>query len=88
MTSPTKFYYVTQFIFQMWSCDQSLVTLAVLSEKLSQPKFCKDLKRKLLFFEGYSWFQFNNLELAIGEALKVYTSVAKGLKVKAFGDNF
>ena len=72
----------------MWSCDQSLVTLAVLSERLSQPRFCKDLKRKTLFFEGYSWFQFNNLGLAISKALKFYTSLEKGLKVKAFVDNF
>ena len=28
MTSPTKFCYMTQIMLQMWSCDQSLVTLA------------------------------------------------------------
>ena len=32
--SPTKFYHVTQIIFYMGSCDQSLVTLAFLWEKL------------------------------------------------------
>ena len=32
MTSPTKFYHVTQIIMQMWSYDQSLVTLAFLRE--------------------------------------------------------
>ena len=28
MTSPTKFCNMTQIILWMWSCDQSLVTLA------------------------------------------------------------
>ena len=27
MTSPTKFFHMTQIILWMWSCDQSLVTL-------------------------------------------------------------
>ena len=31
----TKFYYVTQIILEMWSCDQSLITPSVLWEKLS-----------------------------------------------------
>ena len=34
------------------------------------------------FFEGWSWFKFNNLGLALGMTLKFYTSVAKGLKLK------
>ena len=39
MTSPTKFYHVIQIILYMCSCDQSLVTVAFLWEKLSQPQF-------------------------------------------------
>ena len=39
-----------------------------------------DLKNQ--FFEVCYWFKFNNLELALGMALKFYTSVAKGLKLK------
>ena len=31
---------------------------------------------------GCSWFKFNNLGLALGVALKYYTSVEKGLKLK------
>ena len=54
----------------MWSCDQSLVTLAFLLEKLLLPQFCKDLTKKASLFEGQSWFDFN------------YTSAAKGLKLK------
>ena len=80
--SPTKFYHVIQIILQMCSCDQSLVTVAFLWEKLSQPQFYKDLTRKTAFFEGWSWFRFNNLGLALGTNLEFYTSVAKGLKLK------
>ena len=39
-----------------------------------------DQKNK--FFEGCCWFKVNNLGLAPGMALKFYTSVAKGLKLK------
>ena len=37
---------------------------------------------KTTFFEGWFWFKFNNLGLAQGMALKFYTRVAKGLKLK------
>ena len=69
-------------ILWMWSCDQSLVTLAFVKEKLLQPHFYKDLTRKAAFFEEWSWFKFNNLGLAPGTTLKFYTNVAKGLKLK------
>ena len=62
----------------MWSCDQSLVTQAFLLEKLPQSQFYKDLTKK----KGWSWFKFNNPGLALGTNLKLYTSMAKGLKVK------
>ena len=55
----------------MWSCDQSLIT-----------QFYKDLTRESAFFEGWSWFKFNNLGLALGMNLTFYTSVAKGLRLK------
>ena len=80
--SPTKFYPVIQIILKMCSFDQSLVTIAFLWEKLSQPQFYKDLTRNTTFFEGWSWFKFNNLGLAQGTSLKFYISVAKGLKLK------
>ena len=41
-----------------------------------------DLNRKTTFFEGWSWFKFNNSELALGLALKFYTGVAKDLTLK------
>ena len=40
------------------------------------------MTRKTAFFEGWSWFKFNHLGLAVGANLKLYTSVAKGLKLK------
>ena len=40
------------------------------------------MTRKTAFFEGWSWFKFNNLGLALGTNLKFYPSVAKGLKLK------
>ena len=40
------------------------------------------MTRKITFFEGWSWFKFNNLGLALGTNLIFYTSVAKGLKLK------
>ena len=33
-------------------------------------------------FEGWSWFNFDYLELTPGMALKIYSSVAKRLKLK------
>ena len=78
MTSPTKFYHLIQIILKMWSCEQSLVTVAFLSFL----QFYKDLTRKIAFFEGLSWFKFNNLGLALGTHLKFCTSVTKGLKLK------
>ena len=67
----------------MCSCGQSLVALAFLWEKLSQPHFFKDLTRKTAFSEGCAWFKYNNLGLALSTNLKFYTSVAKGLKLKS-----
>ena len=45
---------------------------------------CVHLTGKTAFFEGWSWFKFNNLGLALGTNLKFYTSVAKGLKLKVW----
>ena len=38
--------------------------------------------QKNRFFEGWSWFKFNNLRLVLGKALKFYSGMAKGLKLK------
>ena len=42
----------------------------------------KGFDQKNRFFEGWSWFKFNNLGLVLGANLKFYTSVVKGLKLK------
>ena len=39
-------------------------------------------QKKNNFFEGYSWFKFNNLRLTLGMALRFSISVEKGLKLK------
>ena len=41
------------------------------------------MTRKTAFFEGWLWFKFNNLRLALGTNLKFYTNLSKGLKLKA-----
>ena len=40
------------------------------------------MTRKTAFFEGLTWFKFNNIRLALGMNFKFYNSVAKGLKIK------
>ena len=40
------------------------------------------MTRRTTFFDGWSWFKFNNLRLALGMALKFYISLAKVLKLK------
>ena len=37
----------------------------------------KDLIRKNDFFDGWSWFKFNNLGLALDMDLEFYTSLRK-----------
>ena len=44
--------------------------------------FFLHLTQKNTFFEGWSWFKFNNLGLALGIALEFYTGLGKGLKLK------
>ena len=40
------------------------------------------MTKKTAFFEGWSWFKFNHLELALGTNLKLYNSLSKELKIK------
>ena len=82
MTSPIKFYHVTQIILYMWSCDQNLITLACSMREVILTSILKGLDQKNHFFEGWSWFKFNNLGLTRDTNLKFHTSVARGLKLK------
>ena len=74
------------------SCDSNYFVDVVMRPKLDNSSI---FKRKVIvtstlqgfaqkndFFEGWSWFKFNNLGLALGMALRFYTSVAKGSKLK------
>ena len=45
-------------------------------------QFYKDLTRSTPFFEGCSWFKFNNLGLALVMALTLYISMTKRLTGK------
>ena len=44
----------------------------------------KGFDQKKTFFEGCTWFKFNNLGVALGIALKFYTSVAKGWQLEVW----
>ena len=79
-----KFLHVAQIILQMWSCDHSLVFLW---EKLHQ--FYKNLTRKPTFFEGWSWFQFNNWDWHYGFViLHQCGKIIQTKSHKVFGANF
>ena len=41
-----------------------------------------ELDQKTRYFEGWSWFKFNNLRLVLCKALKVYSSMGRRLKLK------
>ena len=86
--SPTKLYLVTQIILQMWPCDQRLMTQHFCERSYHDLTVLKIWLEKPLFWGGWSWFKFNNLELSLGITLKFYTSVAKNLKLKVLGTNF
>ena len=82
MTSPIKFHHENQILLYMWSCDQSLVTLTFLWQKLSYLNFRRIWPEKPIFFEGAPSFKFNNWGLVLVTTLKFYTNKAKWLKVK------
>ena len=67
----------------MWSCDQRLIILGFLCEKLSYPQFYKDLTRKIIlikmtYFERWSWFKVNDMALPVGMALHFASVSQKG----------
>ena len=82
MTSPTNFYHVIQIVLWMWSCDQSLVNVAFLWETFNNLNFIRIWSEKRFILREGSWFVLNNLGLALGTNLTLYTSVEKALKLK------
>ena len=73
--------YIVNVFIPPKCAHQNLPTLAFLWQKLSWPQFYKDFTRKTNFFDGFSRFEFNNLELALDLALKCDTSLIKRLKL-------
>ena len=66
----------------MWSCDQILVGCSsIFMREVIISQIIYGFVQKT-DFEGWSWFNVNNLGLALGMALKFYSSVAKRLKLK------
>ena len=66
----------------MWSCDQILVGYSsIFMREVIISQIIYGFVQKT-DFEGWSWFNVNNLGLALGMALKFYSSVAKRLKLK------
>ena len=64
----------------MWSSEESVVSISMREVIITLS--LKGFDQKKHFFEEWSWFRFNSLGLTLGMALKFYTSVAKGLKLK------
>ena len=64
----------------MWSYEQNLVRLAFFMTEVIKTSILQGFHQS--FFEGCSWFKFNNLELALGMAFAFYKSVVKRLKLK------
>ena len=66
----------------MWSCDQILVSYSIIfMTEFIIGQIIYGFVQKT-DFEGWSWFNVNNLGLALGMALKFYSSMAKRLKLK------
>ena len=70
----------------MWAFDQCLVAQSLVRISMREVIITSILygfhPKTFFFFEGSSWFKFNNLELAACMTLKFYTSVTKGLKLR------
>ena len=66
----------------MWSCNQILVGYSsIFMEEVIISQVIYGFVQKA-DFEGWSWFNVNNLGLALGMALRFYSSVAERLKLK------
>ena len=66
----------------MWSCDQILVVYSsIFVREVIISQIVYEFVQKA-DFEGCSWFNVNNLGLALGMTLKFYSIVSKRLKLK------
>ena len=81
MTSPIKFlsrdsYYITDVVMWKKFCNSS-VSMREVYHNLNCIRIWPEKT-----FARCSWFKFHNLWLTLDTALKFYTSVTKGLKLK------
>ena len=84
--------YVHDITNKVLSCDSHYLVDVVMSPKFGNSSFSireviivsilSGFDQKNCFFEGWSWFKFNNLGLALGKNFKFYISVAEKLKLK------
>ena len=82
MTSPTKFCHDSNYTMDVIMQPKFGNSSICIREVIKTSQIYKDLTKKKHFCKGWSWFKFNNLELALGTNLKFYTSLSKGLKLK------
>ena len=73
MTSPTKFYHVTQIIVDVFMWPK-FGNFCIYMREVIITSTLRGFDQKKHFFEGWSWLKFNNLEQALGMALKLYTN--------------
>ena len=78
-----KTFHVIQIILQMCSCDQSLVIVTFLGEKLLQPQFYKDLTRKTAFFWWVILVQVHEFGTGTRCKLKILHQCGKKFKTKS-----
>ena len=73
MTSPTKFYHVTQIIVDVFMWPK-FGNFCIYLREVIITSTLRGFDQKKHFFEGWSWLKFNNLEQALSMALKLYTN--------------
>ena len=83
MTLLTKFYHAIPMLLSMRSCDQSLVTLAFLWEKLLHPQFYRDLARKTPFSWEVVSAQFQKCGTGTRYKLEILQQCEKKVKTKS-----
>ena len=65
-----------------------MVIIFMISAKMAAQGLLLFMTSPTKFFEGWSWLKLINLGLVLSKNLKFYTSMAKWLKIKVFGEMF
>ena len=74
----TKFHCVTQIILYIWSCDQK-ISIPIREVNWENLNFLRTWPNRS--FEGWSWFKFSNLGLAVGVSLENLEEYDKRAKI-------